>query len=65
MTVDEIRMLVKAYEDNQYGPEVFQTRALLEIAAQLAELNENLIGLNNACRSYDGRLMVSMKGWQE
>ncbi len=62
MTTEEIRQLDKDYEKNKTKGEIVAARALIEIAAQLSELTTIFRDL---CVSRDGRMMVSVKGWQE
>ena len=47
MTANEIREWHKAFERQDVTAEVARARARIEIAAQLAELNENIANLRN------------------
>ena len=47
MTANEIRDWHKAFERQDVTAEVARARARIEIAAQLAELNENIANLRN------------------
>ena len=42
MTADEIRKFDKDFENNKLDGEVVAVRSLIEIAAQLSDLNETL-----------------------